>query len=91
MATRRKLDDALDYGRSMQPIHELQSAGASASPEDIVAILDISEVDADAQPKKITLQELVAAAGGGGGAESLGDLTDVDLTTTPPTDGEALV
>lgn len=35
------------------------------------------------------LQEL--GAGGGGGVADLDDLTDVDVTTTPPTDGQALV
>jgi hypothetical protein len=31
------------------------------------------------------------AGGGGGGVADLDDLTDVDVTTTPPNDGEALV
>lgn len=59
MATRRKLDDALEYGRHLQSVHELQAIGASAAADDIVALLDVSEVDADAQPKKITLQQVV--------------------------------
>ena len=32
-----------------------------------------------------------AGGGGGGGASALSDLTDVDITTVPPTDGQALV
>jgi hypothetical protein len=36
------------------------------------------------------LQEL-GAGGGGGGVADLDDLTDVDVTTTPPSDGQSLV
>lgn len=56
---RRKLDDALTYGRQLQSVHDLQAVGSSASADDIVAILDVNAVDADAQPKKATLQDLV--------------------------------
>jgi hypothetical protein len=56
---RRKLDDALSYGRQLQSVHDLQNVGNSASADDIVAILDVNAVDADAQPKKATLQALV--------------------------------
>lgn len=79
MTARRKLDDALDYGRNMQPIHELQDAGVSAAADDIVAILDVSEIDADAQPKKITLQDLVTAGGGGGGGTPGGSDTQIQF------------
>lgn len=34
---------------------------------------------------------IVTISGGGGGATALGDLTDVDLTTTTPQNGDALV
>lgn len=56
---RRKLDDALSYGRQLQSVHDLQAVGSSASADDIVAILDVNALDADAQPKKATLQDLV--------------------------------
>jgi hypothetical protein len=63
----------------MQPIHELQDAGVSAAANDIVAILDVSEIDADAQPKKITLQDLVTAGGGGGGGTPGGSDTQIQF------------
>lgn len=86
MTTRRKLGNALDYGRTIQSIHELQDAGSIAAPEDILAILDVSEVDADAQPKKITIQDLITAGGGGvpaGGTtgQVLGKASDTDYDT----------
>lgn len=59
MAARRKLDDALQYGRQIQPIHDLQElTSAQVSADDILAVLDVSEVDADAQPKKIRIGDL---------------------------------
>lgn len=62
ITVRRKLDDALDYGRSLQPIHDLQPIQSSdVSSDDVLVILDVSEIDADAQPKKVT----VGALGGG--------------------------
>jgi hypothetical protein len=64
---RRKLNDALDFGRQLQGAHELQNASTGVSADDIVAILDVSEVDADAQPKKVTIGDLVTAGGGSGG------------------------
>jgi hypothetical protein len=59
MAARRKLNDALDYGRHIQPIHDLQELSAGqVSGDDILAVLDVSEVNADAQPKKVTISSL---------------------------------
>ena len=63
---RRKLNDALDFGRRLQATHDLQTISGDAAPDDLVAILDVSEVEADAQPKKITLSDLVSAAGASG-------------------------
>lgn len=76
MATRRKLDDALDYGRKLQSVHELQAIGSGAAADDIVSLLDVSEVDADAQPKKITLQQIVDTA-----SIRIDDLDDVTITS----------
>ena len=59
MAARRKLNDALDYGRHIQSIHDLQQLdSAEVSGDDILAVLDVSQIDADAQPKKITISDL---------------------------------
>lgn len=59
MAARRKLNDALDYGRQIQSIHDLQQLdSAEVSGDDILAVLDVSQIDADAQPKKITISDL---------------------------------
>ena len=55
MTTRRSPDDARSYGRSIQSIHYLQPENGSATGADIFAILNVSEIEADAQPKKITL------------------------------------
>lgn len=63
MTTRRNLDDARSYGRSIQPIHDLQSADGSVAGDDIFAILDVSQIDADAQPKKVTVSGLAATVG----------------------------
>lgn len=62
MATRRNLDDARSYGRSIQPIHDLQTGDSALSGADVLAILDVSEIDADAQPKKVTVSGFAAAA-----------------------------
>lgn len=56
---RRKLNEALTYGRSLQPIHDLQPIQSSdVSSDDVLVILDVSQVDADAQPKKVTVGDL---------------------------------
>ena len=56
MTARRSLNDALDYGRKIQSIHDLQElSSAEVSSSDILAVLDVSELRADAQPKKITI------------------------------------
>jgi len=61
MTARRSLNDALDYGRHIQPIHDLQElSSAEVSSSDILAVLDVSELRADAQPKKITIGDLGA-------------------------------
>lgn len=64
MAIRRKLNEALDYGRAIQPTHELQSIGENLADNDIFAVLDVSEVEADAQPKKVTASGFFASVGG---------------------------
>jgi hypothetical protein len=58
---RRNLNDALDFGRRLQSTHFLQSASNTISSEDIISLLNVSEVDADAQPKKATLQQVIDA------------------------------
>jgi hypothetical protein len=61
MTARRSLNDALDYGRHIQPIHDLQElSSAEVSSSDILAVLDVSELRADAQPKKVTIGALGA-------------------------------
>jgi len=62
VATRRNLDDARSYGRSIQPIHDLQTGDSALSGADVLAVLDVSEIDADAQPKKVTVSGFAAAA-----------------------------
>jgi hypothetical protein len=61
VTTRRSPDDARSYGRSIQSIHYLQPADGSATGADIFAILNVSEIEADAQPKKITLSGVAEA------------------------------
>jgi hypothetical protein len=54
--TKRSLDEARQFGRSLQPTHDLQAEAGAADGQSTFAILDVNEVQADAQPKKITLQ-----------------------------------
>jgi hypothetical protein len=61
MSGRRSLDNARTYGRSLQPIHDLQLADGGVSGDDILAILDVNAIDADAQPKKVTVSGMAAA------------------------------
>lgn len=52
---RRKLNEAREFGRLLQPMHDLERADGSAALDDILVILDVNATDAAAQPKKITL------------------------------------
>jgi len=51
----------------------------------------IGRESGSAQLYTVDADGAIVTISGGGGATALGDLTDVDLTTTPPTDGQALV
>ena len=88
----RDWSTARTYGRFMQDLHLLQEATQSdLSQDDILFVLNVNEVQADAQPKKVTVSGLGTVIGGGGGATALSGLSDVDIVTTPPTNGQALV
>ena len=51
------------YGRSLQNVHLLQEATPSVlSGDDILPILNVNEIPADAQPKKVTISGLAAVA-----------------------------
>lgn len=61
MTGRRNLTSAREFGRLLQPIHSLQSANGIASGDDVLVLLNVNEVDAAAQPKKITVSGLAGA------------------------------
>jgi hypothetical protein len=80
--TRRKLFDALEFGRSLQPTHDLQTLeGGDVSSDDITYVLDVSELEADAQPKKVTVGSLTAGASDPI-ARASGNAALVDLANT---------
>lgn len=59
----RDWSTARTYGRSLQNIHLLQEATPSdLSGDDILSILNVNEVPADAQPKKVTISGIATAA-----------------------------
>jgi hypothetical protein len=60
---KRSLDDARTFGRSIQPTHDLQPEAGSADGSSLFAILDANEIEADAQPKKITLSGVANVVG----------------------------
>lgn len=61
MTGRRNLTSAREFGRLLQPVHSLQSANGIASGDDVLVLLNVNEVDAAAQPKKITVSGLADA------------------------------
>lgn len=61
MTGRRNLTSAREFGRMLQSVHDLQSALGVASGDDILMLMDVNEVEAAAQPKKITISGLADA------------------------------
>jgi len=58
----RDWSTARAYGRFMQDLHLLQEATQSdLSQDDILFVLNVNEVQADAQPKRVTLSGLAVA------------------------------
>ena len=63
MTTSRSWSTARQFGRQLQNLHDLQEATPSTiSADDILPLLNVNEVTADAQPKKVTISGLGAAA-----------------------------
>jgi hypothetical protein len=91
----RNWNAAREFGRSMQGLHLLQEAVPSDfSGDDLLFVLNVNVIPADAQPKKITVSGLAAAVTpyvAISGVSRLDELSDVDIITVPPTDGQALV
>lgn len=61
MTARKNLVAAREFGRLLQPVHDLQSAEGITSGDDVMVLLDVNEVNAAAQPKKITVSGLAIA------------------------------
>ena len=62
----RNWNAAREFGRSMQGLHLLQEATQSdLSTDDILFVLNVNEIQADAQPKKVTISGLSTIIGGG--------------------------
>lgn len=77
---RSNLTAARELGRLLQPVNNFQLADGDVSQSDVLFLLDASEIDAAAQPKRVTVQGLGAVIGGSA------DLTNVDkigFDTTP--------
>ena len=91
----RNWNAAREFGRSMQGLHLLQEAVPSDfSGDDLLFVLNVNVVPADAQPKKVTVSGLASAVTpyvAISGVSRLDELSDVDIITVPPTDGQALV
>jgi len=59
----RDWSTAREFGRSMQGVHLLQEATPSeTSGDDVLFLLNVNEIPADAQPKKVSISGLGAAA-----------------------------
>lgn len=59
----RDWSTAREYGRTLQAIHLLQEATPETlSPDDILPLLDVNKVVADAQPKKVTISGIGVSA-----------------------------
>lgn len=59
----RDWSTARSFGRTLQGVHLLESAKPSnTSGDDILPLLNVNSVEADAQPKKVTVSGLGAAA-----------------------------
>lgn len=59
----RDWSTAREFGRTLQAGHLLQQANsADLSGDDILTVLNVNEIIADAQPKKVTISGLGAAA-----------------------------
>ena len=74
MAPKRDLDTARQWGREILKTHELEEF-TSSSEDAIVPVIDTTEVQADAQPRKMSISGImntaiqagiIAPAGGGG-------------------------
>jgi len=77
---------AISVGSFLQPNAQGKAASSASGP----AVALSSSTGAD----QFILAQLGASgssSGGGGGSTTLASLTDTDLTTSPPTDGQALV
>jgi len=60
----RDWSTAREFGRSMQGLHLLQEAqSGDLSGDDILFLMNVNEIPADAQPKKVTVSGLADASG----------------------------
>ncbi len=79
-------------GTDTDAIHDNVAGEIAALPEKATPVnadlLIIEDSEASNAKKKVQIGNL---PGGGGGASSLDDLMDVDTSTTPPGDGQALL
>lgn len=80
MATRRNLVAAREFGRFLQPIHDLQPAEGIISGDDVLVVLDVNEIDAAGQPKKVTISGLADAVSPYIGSSSVVDKISFNTT-----------
>ena len=78
MTGRRNLTAAREFGRMLQQAHYLQSADSTVSSDDILLLLDVNQVDAAAQSKKVSVSGLAA----GMQADVLSDIEVLSFDTT---------
>jgi len=92
MTGKRDLSTAREWGREILKTHELEKFDV-APQTSLIPIIDVTQVQADAQPRKMTISGvinsaiqagIIDAAGGGGGS----GITAVVQDTTPQLGGD---
>ena len=100
MAGKRDLSTAREWGREILKTHELQEYN-SAPENALIPVIDVTQIQADAQPRKMTISGVVNSAieagiidpagGGGGGLAAVVDDTTPQLGGNLDVNGQSIV
>ena len=100
MAGKRDLSTAREWGREILKTHELQEYN-SAPENALIPVIDVTQIQADAQPRKMTISGVVNSAieagiidpagGGGGGLAAVVDDTTPQLGGDLDVNGQSIV